>query len=461
MQAAAVTLATAMVSDTDRPDVFLSYAREDSEFVEGRLAKALTERGKEVWIDTEDIRGGASDWRATVWAGIESAKVVVFVLTPDSLRSKVCGEEIQRAVELNKRIVPVLRRSVDGAAVPPALERPNWIYARAEDDFSASVTALVAALELDEAWLDRHARVTQRTSEWLRNDRDGSYLLRGSDLRAAERWLDDQAAHREAPTPEQVAYITAGVRESARRQRRLLGGVALALVATMTLAILAVIAQRRAEDRQRTAEAQASAARANAALSNDPEESVRRALRAVEIRADEPEAEFALRRAVAAADWESILRLREAEPLTDIEFAEDGRRAAGAAQDGKVAIWDTRTGERLALVSHPALVNSVQFSPDGRQLLTASADGTARTWDSATGSPQHVMDTQAADVVAATYGASGRLIATASGAGAQIWDAASGSEIARLPGAGDELAMRLSLDGRYALTPARSHGAWL
>lgn len=51
----------------------------------------------------EDIRGGASDWRASVWAGIDSATVMVFVLTPDSLASSVCGEELQRADELNKR----------------------------------------------------------------------------------------------------------------------------------------------------------------------------------------------------------------------------------------------------------------------------------------------------------------------------------------------------------------------
>ena len=60
----------------DRPDVFLSYAREDTDFVEGRLTRALVARGKDVWIDVEDIRGGASDWRATVWAGIESATAI-------------------------------------------------------------------------------------------------------------------------------------------------------------------------------------------------------------------------------------------------------------------------------------------------------------------------------------------------------------------------------------------------
>src|SRR3954470_9618670 len=291
-----------------RTDVFISYAREDAEFVDGRLTKALVARGKDVWFDVDDIPGGASDWRASVWAGIESAKATVFVLTPDSLASTVCGEELQRAVELNKRIVPVLRRPVDGLAIPASLERPNWVYSRPEDDFDASVARLVAALELDEAWLEQHTRLTQRTGEWLRHGRDASYLLRGSDLSAAERWLDDQAAHEEQPTAEQVTFIGASRRASARRQRILLGAVGLALAIMTGLAVVALVLRQTAIDREQTARAQARAAQSVAALSRDPEESVRRALEAVAIRADEPGARNALYRAVSAAGWTSILR---------------------------------------------------------------------------------------------------------------------------------------------------------
>ena len=122
---------------------------------------------------------------------------MVFVLTPDSLASTVCGEELQHAVELNKRIIPVLRRPVDGLRdTARRSSGRTGSYARPEDDFDASVTSLIDALELDEAWVEQHARLTQRTGEWLRHDRDGSYLLRGTDLRDAERWLDDQGAHR-------------------------------------------------------------------------------------------------------------------------------------------------------------------------------------------------------------------------------------------------------------------------
>jgi WD40 repeat protein len=443
-----------------RDDVFISYAREDTAFAD-RLCAALVDRGKGVWIDVEDIRAGASDWRANVWAGIEGAKVMVFVLTPDSLESVVCAEELARADELNKRIVPVLHRSVDDSRVPPALARPNWILARAEDDPGAAIDALVAAIELDEPWVEQHARFTQRTTEWLRHDRDASYLLRGSDLGAAERWLDDEAEHHERPTADQIAYITAGRRAAARRQRVLLASSGLALAVTTALAIVALVLAATARDRERTARAQAAAAQSIAALDRDPEESLRDALDAVAIRDDEPEARFALRRAVAAASWMALLRAAprsgddRAAPLTDAELAPDGRLVATGDEDGGVALWNLRTRRGIALAGHEDAINTVVFSPDSRSLVTASEDGTARIWDARTGRAGRVLDARSGGVWSATYGAGGRLVATATSAGAQIWDPAKGTVVARLPGSGEfRGTIHMSLDGRRALTPA-------
>ena len=441
----------------DRPDVFISYAREDMEFVEQQLTEALVAHGKDVWIDVEDIRGGASDWRATVWAGIESATVMVFVLTPDSLSSTVCGEEVQRADELNKRIIPILRRSVDGLEIPPPLSRPNWILLRPEDDFDASVTALIDALELDEAWVERHARLNQRTGEWLRHDRNGSYLLRGSDLDDAERWLDDQAGHREAPTADQISYITSSRRAATRRLRGLLAGVALALVITMVLAVVAFVQRERAIDREKTARAQARVAESSAALARgDPEEGLRAALAAVEIRPDLPEATYYLRRSLSAAGWTRMFRPDEsgAARLLDVEFSEDGRRVATAGSDGTVVVWDTRTGQRIADITTGGMVHTVQFSPDARQVLTASVGGLVETWDGSSGTRLRRFKTGSDDASSATWGAAGRRILTVSPLGGLVWDATTGKMITRLPSTrGNPGRIRMSLDGRHVLMP--------
>lgn len=97
-----IASAAVAAAGADRPDAFVSYAREDKDWVLGKPCQALVAHGKDVWIDVEDIRGGASEWWPVVEEGIESAKVMIFVPTPDSVASKVCGRELQRAVDLNK-----------------------------------------------------------------------------------------------------------------------------------------------------------------------------------------------------------------------------------------------------------------------------------------------------------------------------------------------------------------------
>src|SRR6266516_991069 len=159
--------ATAAANDhaqPERPDVFLSYSRKDEVFVR-RLVDALEQRGKDVWVDWEDIRKTA-DWRAKIEAGIESSKAVVAVLSPDFAASEVCNEEIDHAVRQNKRVVPVLRHDCDRTKLRTDLSAPNWIFARDGDDFDAAVAEVVDAAEIDLDWLDHHARLLVRAREW-------------------------------------------------------------------------------------------------------------------------------------------------------------------------------------------------------------------------------------------------------------------------------------------------------
>ena len=64
-------------------DVFVSYSRRDQEFVR-RLHAALSERGKDAWVDWEDIPATAK-WQDELNDGIVSADSFLFVLTPSSL----------------------------------------------------------------------------------------------------------------------------------------------------------------------------------------------------------------------------------------------------------------------------------------------------------------------------------------------------------------------------------------
>ena len=63
-------------------DVFLSYSRRDGKFVR-RLASALQDRGKEVWVDVDGIRD-AEVFPEALRRAIESSDAFVFVISPDS-----------------------------------------------------------------------------------------------------------------------------------------------------------------------------------------------------------------------------------------------------------------------------------------------------------------------------------------------------------------------------------------
>jgi len=50
-----------------------------------------------------------------IYPAIERADTFIFVLTPDSISSKICGIEIAHAASHNKRMVPLVAREVTKA----------------------------------------------------------------------------------------------------------------------------------------------------------------------------------------------------------------------------------------------------------------------------------------------------------------------------------------------------------
>jgi WD40 repeat protein len=367
----------------ERPDVFVSYSRRDKEFVERRLLPALLERDKDVWVDLEDIPP-AADWRQKIWAGIEAAKSFVFVLSPDSASSEVCSAELAHAVELNKRLIPVVPRDVDPKQVPEALERRNWIFLRNEDEAQRSAEQLIEAVETDQAWRDAHARLVVRSQEWLRHDRDRSFLLRGSDLDAAELWLADQGSHREAATSVQIEYIVASRRAAARRQRLTLSGVLVALGVAIALGIVALLQRNEAIANEKTASSRELAASALGVLTDDPELSLILAAEGAR-RAPTPEAERALRRALDASRVRATFQGSKV-AVNSAAFSPGGSLVATGGQDRAVRVWDASTSRRIAaLPRHRGAVHDVSFTPDGSSLLTSSFDrvaniGVLRLW---------------------------------------------------------------------------------
>jgi len=167
-------------------DVFISYAREDVKFVK-ELHKALADRSRASWVDWERIPKGA-EWLAEIYAGIDSAEAFLFVISPDSVTSSVCANELQHAVERNKRLFPIVWREAERESVDNTLAKLNWIFFRDSDNFDASLRDLLTALDTDLDWVRVHTRLLVRAVEWEKQNRETSYTLRGPNLKDAEEW---------------------------------------------------------------------------------------------------------------------------------------------------------------------------------------------------------------------------------------------------------------------------------
>jgi WD40 repeat protein len=65
-----------------------------------------------------------------------------------------------------------------------------------------------------------------------------------------------------------------------------------------------------------------------------------------------------------------------------LAFSVDGHTLATTAGDGRVLIWDLRSGEvRETLTGQTGAINKLRFSDDGRTLYTAGLDGRIIVWD--------------------------------------------------------------------------------
>jgi hypothetical protein len=151
--------------------VFISYAREDREFVL-RLSSALKQRGKETWVDEEGIESG-DRWRLALEEAIDGADAVLFVLSRDWTASRPCGDELAYAAAANKRLVALVIADAPRdkvyevlGDVPAALAEIDWIFAGPGDDFDAAVDEVVAAMERDLDLVRLHTRVLTRARAW-------------------------------------------------------------------------------------------------------------------------------------------------------------------------------------------------------------------------------------------------------------------------------------------------------
>lgn len=423
--------------------VFISYSRKDKPFVQ-KLNDALDNSGVQAWVDWEGIEL-ASDWMQRITSAIQSTDAFLFIISPDSLNSKVCADELELGIKLNKKLIPILHREPEkGQTMHEKLSATNWVYMREGDNFDNTLPKLIEAIQTDLEWVSKHTQLLNQATEWEDRDRNNSFLLQGTELEDAEKWMAEASGKENRNIlPLQAEFIRTSRKAAERRQRVLLAGVSLALVVSIVLSILALIARNEAKAAQQVSltneaiavanERAAATARADAVTNeHKARESEQIANHnAILANASKGVAEAQiLQNRSGELDTSTLVAIEayrlqldnnvkdtfQAENLIRINSSIMARPVAQMKQDG--AIWNIawspdyqffvtgnnqdpsnenavaqacvyRAGDGQVeyCVSHESDVNDVIFTNDGKYLVTASADKTVRFWDAVKGAP--------------------------------------------------------------------------
>lgn len=434
-------------SSTQRANVFISYSRRNQGFVQ-KLHSALGATGREVWVDWENIPM-AADWWEEIQLAIELADTFIFVLSPDSTASKVCRQELEEAIKHNKRLVPVVHQDVQPEAVHPQLARLNWIFLRPQDDFDAGLKGLLTAIDQDVEYVRTHTRLLVRALEWDRSDRDKSYLLRGTDLERANRYLAQGRDAAPRPTALHHQYVLASAEgESIERdlelvrQRRILSDQRRWLQLVTAASVLAVAlgltswglsqAAHRARKDAELAQLRALNKSARALfLSNQRFEALIEATQAGRLFQALPPSRqgVEMQVQVVSALQQALFWVQERNRLEghagivwQIAYSPDGRTLASASADGTLRFWGIDGREEGLVEGFGSPLLDVQFEPKTGQIAAVDADGRLLLWDRSRKLLQN-WSAHRAPTRAVQFSPDGQLIATASQDGTvKIWN---------------------------------------
>jgi WD40 repeat protein len=380
-------------------DVFISYSRKDSEFAR-KLNDALQRQGKTTWFDQESIAAGNCDFQQEIYRGIENSSNIIFVISPCSIESPYCADEVDYAVRLNKRITTVLYQPVKAAHLPSGLASIQWIdFSHSSGNFDACFSTLLRTLDNDPAYLTMHTNLLVRSLEWENRDRDESLLLRGRVLREVREWLLTTADKQPQPTRLQRDFVTASNDIEIKRQRATLrwqrwgiGAISLVSLAAIASGLLAFKQYRAAETlkvRAQTEEVLARSGTSNAMFQSDQAlDALLEAMQAgIQLQQDGL-SDPSLRASVVTSLQQAMFWVRERLRIAahdgivwSVRVSPDGERTASASGDGSVKLWD-RQGRLVRTLKSDRgnQMLAVAFSPNGKELATAESDGHLRIW---------------------------------------------------------------------------------
>jgi len=228
-------------------DVFISYSRTDGDFARW-LNEELQLNGRTTWFDQECIPAG-SDFGKEIKNGIETSDNFLFILSPASISSPYCKDEVLHALSMGKRIILVRFQAIKEMPTyfPSHIQWIDFSKNNVENDTQIDngqqFRELLRTLNTDREHTQKHSKYQQKAIEWNTNEKNYAFLLRGNELAIAEHWLTESQEQSKIPvaTSIQKDFISESLKSSTAQKRKQEKTI-LRLRVFLTLAIIALLA---------------------------------------------------------------------------------------------------------------------------------------------------------------------------------------------------------------------------
>ncbi|MEO0597243.1 MAG: TIR domain-containing protein [Chloroflexota bacterium] len=390
-------------------DVFISYSRRDSAFTQ-KLHDRLAQNEADVWVDWEDIPATA-DWWAEIKAAIEAADAFAFLITPNSIRSEVCRDEIEHAVDNNKRFIPLLVAPLsneDMQLLHSEIKTHNWIdFTQTHDDeqaFEHAYSKLQMALTTEPAYIRRHTRLLVRAKEWEGSGRSASYLLKGAELDEFQAWQQQSYSREPKPTDLQYDFILASQTARTRGQLRLAATIVGAVIVLAILSGVALFQQEQIEEANGRSTLAAQERFAQQTQIANLQENARANATNIVIQANAQNTQSALQGQVIAlqATIDALAPADAATPTSEVAIESTATA---------LVVYATTTGESVALAPTQGMPTSTAIIATATVITEIQETAVAQMVD--TTATANAFDTQQAELIQRTQIAVTEIVATA------------------------------------------------
>jgi TIR domain len=202
-------------ADVEPFKVFISWAGDSNEFVD-ELKVGLELVGISAMPARHEIAVG-EDWESLLLVQLAQADTVLFVLSPEAVKSERCSFEIQWTIRLSKRLIPLVFKPIPSSDIPADLRHLQFVRFDTAEGFARPLSLLVQTLRTDLEWIREHTRIGQLASRWEARGRPQSLLLRGDELLEAKAWIASRKPEAPEVTDLQRAFVMASEEEDVAR----------------------------------------------------------------------------------------------------------------------------------------------------------------------------------------------------------------------------------------------------